>query len=234
MHNNKNSNYWRKRQEKEKVNYTSKNDEWKNSIQHKNFKKNTTDTKVTNTTNHNTTITNSNECGNVNLNQNNNNNNSNNIVIQSTGRSKYIQQIMNSIGNLKQSVSKDSRYENPLFNQNALKKNSKYCSTSLFYEEKLDDSMKTTGYEAKETNVTTDELVATKYDSDIIENTGNLIKLQIMTAADFNKDRYARFAIHEMEIKDYVRTITYKNCIEHCADNFIEVNIDSSILDLLA
>lgn len=53
---------------------------------------------------------------------------------------------------------------------------------------------------------------------------GDLAKLVAMTAADFNVDRYARHDVHETEIKDYVRTISYKNCIEYCAERNITVN----------
>lgn len=61
--------------------------------------------------------------------------------------------------------------------------------------------------------------------SDESEGSGNLKKLEMMTAIDFNRDRYARFEIHESEMKDYVRTITYKNCLEYCSEQYIEVNI---------
>lgn len=63
------------------------------------------------------------------------------------------------------------------------------------------------------------------YDSDSSECSGDLNKLEMMTAVDFDRDRYARFSIHEVEIKDYVRTITYKNCIEYCSKEFIQVNV---------
>jgi len=63
-----------------------------------------------------------------------------------------------------------------------------------------------------------------EYDSDSSGCSGDLNKLEIMTAAEFDRDRYARFGIHELEVKDYVRTITYKNCIEYCAKEFIKVN----------
>lgn len=55
---------------------------------------------------------------------------------------------------------------------------------------------------------------------------GNLEKLHLMTAADFDRDRYARYGVHESEIKDYVRTITFLNSIEYCANKFIKVNIN--------
>ncbi|XP_060847189.1 protein arginine N-methyltransferase 1-like [Rhopalosiphum padi] len=61
-----------------------------------------------------------------------------------------------------------------------------------------------------------------EYDSECDSDPGDLEKMKIMTAADFNDDRYARYGIHESEIKDYVRTITYKNCIEYCARNYIK------------
>jgi len=60
-----------------------------------------------------------------------------------------------------------------------------------------------------------------EYDSDCDSDPGDLEKMKIMTAADYNVDRYARYGIHESEIKDYVRTITYKNCIEYCTKEHI-------------
>lgn len=65
------------------------------------------------------------------------------------------------------------------------------------------------------------------YESDTSGDSGDLDKLNMMTAIDFNLDRYARYSVHECEIKDYVRTITYKNCIEQCAERYIEVNINN-------
>lgn len=62
--------------------------------------------------------------------------------------------------------------------------------------------------------------------SDRLKNAGDLEKLNKMTAKDFDDDRYARFGIHESEIKDYIRTISYKSCIEHCAENHFKVNIN--------
>lgn len=74
------------------------------------------------------------------------------------------------------------------------------------------------------------QTTASKFDSertsDLMTNAGDLDKLNKMTAKDFDDDRYARFGIHEYEIKDYVRTITYINCIEHCAENHFKVNIN--------
>lgn len=64
-----------------------------------------------------------------------------------------------------------------------------------------------------------------EYDSDCDSDPGDLEKMKIMTAADYNVDRYARYGIHESEIKDYVRTITFKNCIEYCTKEFIKVSI---------
>jgi hypothetical protein len=64
------------------------------------------------------------------------------------------------------------------------------------------------------------------HNSDLCETSGNLEKLHLMTAADFDRDRYARYGVHESEIKDYVRTITYLNSIEYCANKFIKVNIN--------
>ncbi|XP_025196022.1 probable protein arginine N-methyltransferase 1.2 [Melanaphis sacchari] len=61
-----------------------------------------------------------------------------------------------------------------------------------------------------------------EYDSECDSDPGDLEKMKIMTAADFNDDRYARYGIHETEIKDYVRTITFKNCIEYCAKEYIK------------
>lgn len=65
-----------------------------------------------------------------------------------------------------------------------------------------------------------------EYDSEYESDSGDLEKMKLMTAADFNQDRYARYGIHESEIKDYVRTITYKNCIEYCSNEYIKVNIN--------
>jgi len=64
-----------------------------------------------------------------------------------------------------------------------------------------------------------------EYDSECESDPGDLEKMNMMTAADFNDDRYARYGIHESEIKDYVRTITFKNCIEYCSKGYIKVNI---------
>lgn len=64
-----------------------------------------------------------------------------------------------------------------------------------------------------------------EYDSDSSAASGDLSKMAMMTAADFNRDRYARYEIHESEMKDYVRTITYKNCIEYCSEQYMKVNI---------
>lgn len=52
-----------------------------------------------------------------------------------------------------------------------------------------------------------------------------LDKLQLITDVDFHSDQYARYSIHETEIKDYVRTNAYRDCIECCAQNYIKVNI---------
>lgn len=65
-----------------------------------------------------------------------------------------------------------------------------------------------------------------EYDSECESNPGDLEKMSMMTAADLNDDRYARYGIHESEIKDYVRTITYKNCIEYCSQGYIKVNLN--------
>lgn len=62
-----------------------------------------------------------------------------------------------------------------------------------------------------------------KYYSNVSNECGDLKKLDMMTAADFDRDRYARFGIHESEVKDYVRTMAYKNCIECCSANYIKV-----------
>jgi len=64
-----------------------------------------------------------------------------------------------------------------------------------------------------------------EYDSECESDPGDIEKMNMMTAADFNDDRYARYGIHESEIKDYVRTITFKNCIEYCSKGYIKVNI---------
>jgi len=63
-------------------------------------------------------------------------------------------------------------------------------------------------------------------DSNPSADPGDLQKLEMMTAVDFDRDRYARYSIHESEIKDYVRTVTYKNCIEYCSEHYIKVNIN--------
>jgi len=68
-----------------------------------------------------------------------------------------------------------------------------------------------------------------EYDSECESDPGDLEKMNMMTAADFNDDRYARYGIHESEIKDYVRTITYKNCIEYCSKGYIKVNLNYNI-----
>lgn len=69
-----------------------------------------------------------------------------------------------------------------------------------------------------------------EYDSECESDPGDLEKMSMMTAADFNDDRYARYGIHESEIKDYVRTITYKNSIEYCSQGYIKVNLNYNIL----
>lgn len=56
------------------------------------------------------------------------------------------------------------------------------------------------------------------------ENSVGLNKLQQFTAVDFHRDRYARYSIHESEIKDYVRTISFKNCFQYCAESNLKVN----------
>lgn len=61
--------------------------------------------------------------------------------------------------------------------------------------------------------------------SDFSDDSLNFNKLLKMTAADFDRDRYARHVIHEAEIKDYVRTITFQNSIEYCAEKYIKVNV---------
>lgn len=52
---------------------------------------------------------------------------------------------------------------------------------------------------------------------------GDLNKLNKMTAIEFDRDRYARYGVHESEIKDEVRTETFKTCIELCANKYIKV-----------
>lgn len=65
---------------------------------------------------------------------------------------------------------------------------------------------------------------AADQDSVSSEDSCGLNKLNKCTAIDFFYDRYARYTIHESEIKDYVRTITFKNCFDYCAENYIKVN----------
>lgn len=62
--------------------------------------------------------------------------------------------------------------------------------------------------------------------SNLSSDNCDLSKLQMMTAVDFSRDRYARFGVHESEIKDSIRTDAYKNCLDYCADNYIEVIIN--------
>lgn len=62
-----------------------------------------------------------------------------------------------------------------------------------------------------------------KSDIDTSNDYGDFKKLDMMTAADFDRDRYARFDIHELEVKDYVRTMAYKNCIESCSEKYMKV-----------
>lgn len=62
-------------------------------------------------------------------------------------------------------------------------------------------------------------------DDDDDPEEGDLKKLRDMTAVDFNVDRYARHGVHETEIKDYVRTVTFMNSIEYCVKRKIKVNI---------
>lgn len=61
-------------------------------------------------------------------------------------------------------------------------------------------------------------------DSDGSDDPGDMQKMDMMTAVDLDSDRYARYGIHESEMKDYVRTVTFKNSIEHCAERYIKVN----------
>ncbi|XP_060858397.1 uncharacterized protein LOC132935795 [Metopolophium dirhodum] len=75
---------------------------------------------------------------------------------------------------------------------------------------------------ASTNNIFLDNLENSEYDSECESDPGDLEKMSMMTAADFNDDRYARYGIHESEIKDYVRTITYKNCIEYCSQGYIK------------
>lgn len=72
-----------------------------------------------------------------------------------------------------------------------------------------------------------------KRTSNMLKGAGDLDKLNKMTAKDFDDDRYARFGIHEYEMKDYIRTIAYKNCIEHCSENHFKVNIKLINLKIL-
>ncbi|VVC44125.1 Protein arginine N-methyltransferase,S-adenosyl-L-methionine-dependent methyltransferase [Cinara cedri] len=62
----------------------------------------------------------------------------------------------------------------------------------------------------------------TEVDTELFDKPADLNKLKTFTAIDFNRDRYARYTIHESEIKDYVRTITFKNCFKMCAENHIK------------
>lgn len=71
-----------------------------------------------------------------------------------------------------------------------------------------------------------------KCDYNSLEITGDLKKLQIMTAVDLDRDRYARYGIHELEMKDYVRTVTFKNSLEYCAEEYIKVNICKYLIPL--
>lgn len=64
----------------------------------------------------------------------------------------------------------------------------------------------------------------TESDTYSSENSFGLNKLQQFTAVDFHHDRYAHYSIHESEIKDYVRTISFKNCFHYCAESNIKVN----------
>lgn len=70
----------------------------------------------------------------------------------------------------------------------------------------------------------TNEVLTLNLNGDDDPEEGDLKKLQDMTAVDFNVDRYARHGIHETEIKDYVRTVTFKNSIEYCVKQKIKVN----------
>lgn len=72
----------------------------------------------------------------------------------------------------------------------------------------------------------------TECDYNSLEITGDLKKLQIMTAVDLDQDRYARYGQHESEIKDYVRTVTYKNSLEYCAEEYIKVNTCEYLIPL--
>lgn len=70
------------------------------------------------------------------------------------------------------------------------------------------------------------EKTSPKNDADCVpKSSGDLNKLHEMTAIEFDRDRYARYGVHESEIKDEVRTTTFITCIELCAENYIKVNI---------
>jgi len=108
------------------------------------------------------------------------------------------------IGNGRRGSTNDSARTEPALNQNAL--------TNTILLDKHENS---------------------EYDSECESDPGDLEKMSKMTAADFNDDRYARYGIHESEIKDYVRTITYQNCIEYCSKGYIKVNINFNMLPKL-
>lgn len=65
----------------------------------------------------------------------------------------------------------------------------------------------------------------TECDYNSLEIIGDLKKLQDMTAADLDRDRYAHFGVHESEMKDYVRTVTFKNCLKYCTEEYVKVII---------
>lgn len=81
-----------------------------------------------------------------------------------------------------------------------------------------------THHQAVNSNFPSNDL-DTEFDYNSVEISGDLNKLQMMTAIDLDRDRYARYKIHEMEMKDYVRIVTFKNCLEYCAEKYIKVNI---------
>lgn len=142
----------------------------------------------------------------------------NNVIRKKGKRSKFIEEMMkwDSDDTLRPPVSMVPYFESQLQKHDDELNTFKNDTTFVETQENK------TKYVPLINNINTTN-INSGHDSDSSEPSGDLEKLELMTAADFDNDRYARYTIHEMEMKDYVRTISFKNCIEHCSDDYIKV-----------
>lgn len=209
MENNQNPNFFhRKLKQKDSDGPNTINDVYQHNAEHS---ENNTDSNFEKNLINRSTATNSNDGASANLHINNN-------VIRKKGkRSKFIEEMMklDSDDTLQPPVSMVPYFESQLQKQDEL---NKFKNDTTFVETQENK----TKYVPFINDINTTN-INSGHDSDSSEPSGDLEKLELMTAADFDHDRYARYIIHEMEMKDYVRTISFKNCIEHCSDDYIKV-----------